>query len=348
MPDAPTELAELLRQHDRILVAAHANPDGDAVGACVALGWALRELDKNVLLYNATGFPDYLNWLRLPSPLFTSLERLPSPPDLVVGLDCGDADRLGPDLRALLDVVPSVNIDHHPGNPGYGSLYNWVDPAMSATGEMVGLLAEALGAPLTGVLAEAVYVALVSDTGSFAYGNTTPGALRMAARLMESGLDLPAVRARLDNTWTEPRLRLWGRLMQQARLLEDGRLAVALVGRALLDEVGAAREDIEGFVEQLRRVRGVRVALVLRETEPDADGRPGARASLRSSGGDDVRAVAVQFGGGGHKNAAGATLPLEPERALAVMLPYIRHVWGRDDLRAGRLPACPSAPNERG
>ena len=347
MPDAPAELAELLKRYDRILVAAHANPDGDAVGSCVALGWALRELDKNVLLYNATGFPDYLTWLRLPSPLFTSPDRLPSPPDLVVGLDCGDADRLGPDLRSLLDAVPTVNIDHHLGNPGYGSLYDWVDPTMSATGEMVGMLAEALGAPLTGVLAEGLYVALVSDTGSFAYGNTTPGAMRMAARLMENGLNVPAVRARLDNSWSEPRLRLWGRLMQEARLLEDGRLAVALVGRALLDELGATREDCEGFVEQLRRVRGVRVALVLRETEPDADGRPGSRAGLRSSGADDVRAVAVQFGGGGHKNAAGATLPLEPERALAVMLPYIRHVWARDDMRAGRIPPCPSAAAEQ-
>lgn len=340
---APAELAELLKRHDRVLVAAHTNPDGDAVGSSVALGWALREMDKNVLLYNATGFPEYLSWLRLPSPLFTSLDRLPSPPELVVGLDCGDADRLGPDLRSLLEVVPSVNIDHHPGNSGYGSLYNWVDPAMAATGEMVGLLAEALGVPLSGALGEAVYVALASDTGSFAYGNTTPGSLRLAARLMESGLNLPAARARLDNTWTEPRLRLWGRLMQEARLLEDGRLAVALAGRTLLEETGAGREDLEGFVEQLRRLRGVRVALTLRETEPGADGRPGSRASLRSSDGDDVRAVAVQFGGGGHKNAAGATLPLEPERALAVMLPYIRHVWGRDDLRAGRVPPCPSA-----
>lgn len=343
MPNAPTELAELLRRHDRILVAAHANPDGDAVGSSIALGWALRALDRNVLLYNATGFPEYLSWLHLPCPLLVSLDLLPAPPDLVVALDSGEARRLGPDLCSLLDSVPSVNIDHHPGNPEYGSLYNWVDPGMSSTGEMVGMLAEALGVPLSGVLAESLYVALVSDTGSFAYDSTTPGSLRLAASLMENGLNVPSVRARLDNSWSEPKLRLWGRLMQEARLLEDGRLAVALVSRSLLDELGAVREDCEGFVEQLRRVSGVRVGLILREAGPDADGRACTRVSLRSSGADDVRAVAAQFGGGGHRNAAGATVSLDMERTLTVMLPYIRHVWSRDDMRAGRIPPCPSA-----
>lgn len=336
----PVELVDILRRSDRILVAAHANPDGDAVGASAALGWALRSLDKNVLLYNSTGFPDYLAWLRLPGPVLTRVDQLPCPPDLIVALDSGDAARLGEDLRPLLDTVPSVNIDHHPGNPGYGSLFNWVDPAMSATGEMAGLLAEALGVPLHGALGEAVYVALVSDTGSFAYGNTTPEALRLAARLMEAGLNVAELRARLDNTWSEGRLRLWGRLMQDARLEDEGRLAAVLVPQALLDEYGAKKEDLEGFVEQLRRLRGVRVALVLREAGPGPDGKPVSKASLRSSGPDDVRAVAAQFGGGGHKNAAGATLPLSPDKAYAVMLPYIRHVWGRDDLRSGKTPPC--------
>lgn len=348
MSNAPAELAELLKRYDRILVAAHANPDGDAVGASVALGWALRGLDKNVLLYNATGFPEYLGWLHLPSPLFRSLDELPSPPGLVVALDSGDAGRLGPELGALLGRVPSVNIDHHLGNSAYGSLYNWVDPGMSSTGEMVGMVAEALGVPLTGILAESLYVALVSDTGSFAYDSTTPGSLRLAARLTENGLNVPAVRGRLDNSWSEPKLRLWGRLMQEARLVEDGRLAVVLVSRALLDELGAVREDCEGFVEQLRRVRGVRVAAILREVEPEADGHACTRVSLRSTGADDVRAVAAQFGGGGHKNAAGATLPLDMKRALTVMLPYIRHVWSRDDIRAGRIPPCPSATAQKG
>ena len=131
----------------------------------------------------------------------------------------------------------------------------------------------------------------------------------------------------MENNWSETRLRLWGRLMQEALLLEEGRLAAALVTLDTLRECNATRDDIEGFVEQLRRLRGVRVALVLREEEKD--GKVRTKASLRSSGKDNVRDVAAQFGGGGHRNAAGATLPLDAQKALTVMQPYIRFVWNR-------------------
>ena len=253
------------------------------------------------------------------------LSALPGKPGLIVALDSGDAGRLGEELQTLLKEVPVVNIDHHQGNPGYGSAANWVDPAMSATGEMVGHLAEALGLSLEGALAEAVYVALASDTGSFSYGNTRASTLRMAARLLEGGLDIASVRARLDNNWSESKLRLWGRLMSEARILDNGKLGVSIVSRALLRECGASREDAEGFVEQLRKIRGVRVALLLREEE--REGSIMTKVSLRSSGADDVRKVAAQFGGGGHKNAAGATVDLPPEKTLTVIQPYIRHVW---------------------
>lgn len=329
MPDSsvsvPAEVLEALQTHDRILIAAHANPDGDAVGASAALGWALRMLGRETLLYNETGFPDYLGWMRLPCPLLRDLSALPGKPGLIVALDSGDAGRLGEELQTLLKEVPVVNIDHHQGNPGYGSAANWVDPAMSATGEMVGHLAEALGLSLEGALAEAVYVALASDTGSFSYGNTRASTLRMAARLLEGGLDIAAVRAKLDNNWSENKLRLWGRLMSEARILDNGKLGVSIVSRALLRECGASREDAEGFVEQLRKIRGVRVALLLREEE--REGSIMTKVSLRSSGADDVRKVAAQFGGGGHKNAAGATVDLPPEKTLTVIQPYIRHVW---------------------
>lgn len=323
----PENLPDILRRQDRVLVAAHAHPDGDAVGASAAMGWMLRALDRNVLLYNESGFPGYLDWLRLPSPVMTRVDELPCAPSLIVALDSGDAARLGSDIQPLLATVPVVNIDHHPGNPEYGTLANWVDPSIAATGQMVGLLAEALGVPLHGALGEAVYVSLVSDTGSFAFGNTSAECLRLAARLVDAGLDVAAVRARLDNTWSEAKMRLWGLLMKDVRVMEEGRLAVAVVTSGMLEETGAVPGDAEGFVEQMRRVRGVRVSLLLRETE--ADGRPAVRISLRSGGEDDVRAVAAQFGGGGHRNAAGATLPLTPDRALPVVLPYVRHVWNR-------------------
>lgn len=327
MTGVPAGLADVFRQHDRVLIAAHLTPDGDAAGSSAALGWALRVLGKEVILYNASGFPAYLSWLPLPSPVITRVADLPGAPSLIAALDSGDAARLGDDIQPLLAATPSVNIDHHLGNPGYGTLGNWVDPGRAATGEMIALLAEELGAPLQGPLAEAIYLALMADTGSLTFGNTSPDALRLAARLMENGLNVPAVRARMDNTWTLAKMRLWGRLMTEAQVLEDGKLCLAVITQAMLEECRASKEDSEGFVEQMRRIRGVRVALLLRETS--APGKPETKASLRSSGPDDVRAVAAQFGGGGHKNAAGATVPLDPEKAARVMLPYIRHVWNK-------------------
>ncbi|MBR3880992.1 MAG: bifunctional oligoribonuclease/PAP phosphatase NrnA [Mailhella sp.] len=321
----PDDVLSALRRYERILITAHTHPDGDAMGSCLALAWALRDIGVNALIFNEDGVPGFLHFLSLPGPVLTSVEQLPCDPQLIVVLDCGDRARVGEALQPLLDRVPTVNIDHHLANPNFGTEANWVVPSAAATGELVGYIIQELGTPLQGATAQALYVALSTDTGNFSYGNTTPGALRLAATLREGGLDISSIREKLENNWSEAKLRLWGRLMSETRILEDGKLAVALVTRQLLAETGATREDIEGFVEQLRRLTGVRVAMLLREDEKD--GKVQTKASLRSSGPDNVRNVAAQFGGGGHKNAAGATVALEAEKTLLVMQPYIRFVW---------------------
>lgn len=323
----PEELLSALRKHRRVLIAAHTNPDPDAMGSCLALAWALRSTGVDALVFNEDGLPERLRFLTLPGPVLSSLESLPCEPDLVACLDCGDRARLGEVIQPLLDRVPSVNIDHHLANPLFGTEANWVEPSMSATGEMIAMVAKALRAPLNGALAEALYVAISADTGNFSYGNTTAGALRLVAEMAGEGLNIARLRECMENNWSETRLRLWGRLMRDALILEEGRLAAALITLDTLRECNATRDDTEGFVEQLRRLSGVRVALVLREEEKN--GKVQTKASLRSSGKDNVRDVAAQFGGGGHRNAAGATLPLEAEKALTVMQPYIRFVWNR-------------------
>lgn len=323
----PEEVLSALRKHKRVLIAAHAHPDPDAMGSSLAMAWALRAIGLEALVFNEDGMAPCLKFLTLPGPVFSSLDKLPCEPDLVVCLDCGDRARLGETIQPLLDRVPTVNIDHHLANPRFGTEANWVDPGMAATGEMVAYIAKALRVTLNGAIAEALYVAISADTGNFSYGNTTPGALRLVAEMAEQGLKLSHLRECMENNWTEARLRLWGRAMQNARILEDGRLAAALITLEDLRECNASREDSEGIVEQLRRLSGVRVALMLREEEKN--GKVESKASLRSSGQDNVRDVAAQFGGGGHRNAAGATLPLTAEKALTVMQPYIRFVWNR-------------------
>lgn len=323
----PEEVLAVLRRYQRVLIVAHTHPDADAMGSSLALAWALRSIGIDALVFNESGMPDCLNFLTLPGPVLSSLERLPCDPQLVVALDCGDRARLGEAIQPLLDRVPTVNIDHHLANPLFGTEANWVDPGRAATGEMIAMIAKELRAPLHGALGESLYVAISADTGNFSYGNTTPEALRLVAEMLEEGVNISRLREKMENNWSTARLRLWGRLMQETRILEDGKLAVALITQEIMREYGADREDSEGFVEQLRRLSGVRVGLILREEEKD--GKIQVKASLRSSGKDNVRDVAAQFGGGGHRNAAGATLPLDAEKALAVMLPYIRFVWNR-------------------
>lgn len=322
----PAEVLSALQGYERILLVSHLNPDGDATGSSLAMAWTLRALDKQVLLYNANGFPGYLDFLPLPCPVLTDLAKLPCDPQLIVALDCGGILRPGEAVQPLLKRLPSVCIDHHlQSDKGFGSLANWVEPDRSSTGEMAALIARALGAPLQGALAEALYVAISSDTGNFSFGNTTPTALEIVSELTANGLNIASVREKLENNWTEAKLRLWGRLMQEARLLDEGRFAASIVTPGLLSECHAAREDTEGFVEHLRRLRGVRVALLLREEVQD--GTLKTKASMRSSGNDDVGAVAARFGGGGHRNAAGATLAMDAENAFAALHPVIRSVW---------------------
>jgi len=321
----PADILEALRSCGRILVTAHARPDGDAMGSCLALAWALHELGKSVCVFNEDGMPGFLSFLNTPCPVISDADALPWEPELIAVLDCGDRARVGDKLQPLMDRIPTLDIDHHLANPNFGSAGSWAEPSASATGELVALIVQELGVAMQGPLAEALYVAIASDTGNFSYGNTTPLALRITAQLREQGLDIAALREKLENNWSEAKLRLWGRLMNETRILEGGRLAAAFVTRTVLSETGSTREDAEGFVEQLRRLSGVRVALLLREEEKE--GKASTKASLRSSGSDSVRDVAAVFGGGGHKNAAGATLAMEAERAFEALLPHIRLIW---------------------
>lgn len=326
-------ILEILKQHQRVLVASHVMPDGDAMGSSIAMALVLQALGKECILFNPSGQPEYLSWLALPCPLYTKVADIPwlqhgQGPDLLVSLDCGDAPRLGEEIQALFSSgLPVVVLDHHLANPGFGQ-HNWIDPTMAATGLMVGLVAEAAHVPLTGLLGQALYVALVSDTGSFAYGNTTAESMHMAARLLEQGLDLASVRAQLDNRWTQQKFQLWGRLMQDVQIFDHGQIAVGSVSDETLNACHAQREDIEGFVEQLRRLHGSRVALLLRQAEKpgSAPTSPKTKISLRSTGADSVRDVAAHFGGGGHANAAAATLNLSLAEALPAVLAVIRQL----------------------
>lgn len=323
--NVPQEILDAIKNNKRILVCGHANPDGDATASCIAMAWALRHLGKDVLLYNKDEFPTYLKFLILPCPLMHSVESLPADPDLIIILDCAEAHRLGEEMEAYIKKIPNINIDHHLGNPNYGSLGNWVDPEAASAGLLVASILESFGIDLVGPLADALYVSITSDTGNFSFGNTSADVLFLAAKLVQNGLSIAPLRQKLDATWSESKWRLWGELRNQVEILEGGKLACIKVSLETLEKYSAKKEDVEGFNEEMRKIKGVRVTCLLREDAKGAE--PSTKVSLRSTGTDDVRAVAMQFSGGGHKNAAGASIPLDLEKSFRVLLPYIRHVW---------------------
>lgn len=290
---------EAINGSQRFLIASHVSPDGDAIGSMIALAHLLRSLDKECFLYNPSGLPERFGWLK--SPVSIQSEAPTVPVDWTIILDCGDLERAGSELQSSLDPSRAINIDHHQGNPKFGKI-NWVESDRSSVGEMVGLLAQDFRISLAGPLGEALYLALVTDTGSFSYSNTSPETFRLAADILAGGLDLDRFNANLQRQWSLNKVHLHGKAMQQASLAAGGRVGVIRVDGSMLEETGATLEDSEGLVNYLRQVRGVLVSLSLREEESQI------KFSLRSWGDVDVQAIALEFGGGGHVNAAGGSV----------------------------------------
>lgn len=311
------DLARAITTGKRFLIASHVNPDGDAIGAMSAMGHLLLGLGKDIALYNASGLPHTLDWVRLPAPIATELAQ--DGPDWVICLDCGDQHRGGKELTALMAAVPTMVIDHHLDNPRWGRL-NWVETNRSSTGEMVGLLAKALGAPLTGPLGEAVYLSIVTDTGNFAYENTSPGCMELAAEIIRQGLNPAVFNEQARNQWSVARIRLWSEALGGLTLHFDGQVGAIRITSGQLARLGAQSADCEGLINNVLRIKGCKIALFLREAGPGV-----LKLSLRSVSAVNIQPVAASFGGGGHRCAAGGTL----QGTIAEMEPKLLHALGK-------------------
>jgi phosphoesterase RecJ-like protein len=298
-------VVENLRAADRVLVASHENPDGDAIGSMVAAGHAMRQLGKQVRLYlhADSPLPSEYSFLDL-----TGLERSIEPGSTagwtLLAVDCGNERRLGPDheaVRAGFDAV--VDVDHHHDNSRFGGV-NLVVPDASSTGEILRDVFRELDVEVTPEIAEALYIALVTDTGRFQYANTTPKALRLAAELVECGADVHRVFQGIYESVQFAKLKLLARALDRAQIYDGGRIVVTFLRRNDFAEVGAEEPYSEGIIDFLRAVEGAELAALIRE--PPRDEGPTRRVSLRASVEDvDVSAIARSFGGGGHKQAAG-------------------------------------------
>jgi phosphoesterase RecJ-like protein len=305
-PQTTTDRAavvEAIRDHDRFVITTHENPDGDALGSLLAMHLALGELGKDSVMYLAgeSGVPREYHFMDLDS-LRRSL-----PPDagerVLVAVDCANESRLGPDPEILQSVRVVVNIDHHHDNTRFGDIDLVVSNA-SSTGEVLRDVFEDLGVKLTPDIAEALYIALVTDTGRFQYTNTTPKALRLGADLVEAGANVHRVFQGVYESVEFAKLKLLARALERAQVYEGGRVIVSYLLRTDFTEVGAADPYSEGIIDYLRAVEGADMAALIREP-PRSDG-PTRRVSLRASVDElDVSAIARKWEGGGHRQAAG-------------------------------------------
>ncbi len=312
-----TAIADALRGHDRFVAVTHENPDGDALGSVLATTLALRQLGKDIVMYLAgnSPLPREYAFMRLDE----QLVRVP-PPDaaerVLVAVDCAQADRIGdPDAVTRAPLV--LNIDHHHDNTRFGDV-NLVVADASSTGEVLRDVFRELGVTITPDVAEALYIAVVTDTGRFQYANTTPKALRLAAELVEAGADVHAVFQQVYESVEFAKLKLLARALERAQVLEGGRIIVSYLVRTDFADVGAAEPYSEGIIDYLRAVEGAELAVLIRE--PPRDAVPARKVSLRSSVDElDVSAIARIFGGGGHRQAAGFSSDKSVDEITAIV-----------------------------
>jgi bifunctional oligoribonuclease and PAP phosphatase NrnA len=306
-----------IREDTRFVLATHESPDGDALGSLVAMQGLLSALGKDTAMFIS---PDDLTLPQEYSafPLDGLIQEPPA--DIaqrtVAFLDCGNIDRNS--ASVLRDGAHLLNIDHHHDNTCFGTL-NYVVPDASCTAEIVWDLMHGLGVGPTPVVAEALYIGLITDTGRFMYENTGPRAHVMAAEMIEAGVDVPAVYRQLYEDMPEGKLALLALALGQVQRFDSGELTLASLSAEDFETADAEESHSEGIIDQLRALQGTKVAVLVRELSSGA--RKGhSKVSLRATNDDvDVSIVARAQGGGGHRRAAGFSTSLEPDELIAFL-----------------------------
>ena len=295
-----TDICDAILARRRFLITSHAKPDGDSIGSQLAMAYALEVLGKDARIVNADPPPEhYLD--------FPGVERIEITRTLVerpgahgdealIVMESSDLKRTG---VAGLEGRFTINIDHHQGNTSFGQL-NWLDESAAACGEMVFDLIEALGVPLTIEIATHVYLAILTDTGSFHYSNITAKTFDMCRRLTVAGVNPAAMARRVYDQNSFGKLKLIGALLAEMDLLDGGRLAAMYLNDDILNATGTTYSDTEGLINLPLTAKEIR-AVVFFKLGADGD----IHVSMRSKYDVDVRAIAARHGGGGHKNAAG-------------------------------------------
>jgi len=299
-PRAIPELNEIvaaIRGRQRFVISSHARPDGDSIGSSLAMAFALRELGKEARVVHKDLAPAPL--LTFPGvPEIEIADRVDGAFDAAIIMECGDLSRTG---VAGLDHGFVINIDHHPGNSNYGRI-NWFDSSAAACGEMVFDLVSALGVRLTPEIATHIYLAILTDTGSFHYSSISPRTFDICKATLQAGVDPVLVARNVYDSNNMGRLKLFGAVLSAMQIDDAGRVAIVYLDHEMARAAGGTYDDTEGLINLPLTVKEVQAVVFFKQIEGDE-----YRVSMRSKGEIDIAAVAKQFGGGGHKNAAGCT-----------------------------------------
>jgi len=305
------EVARVIREEDDFLVVSHSNPDGDAIASLLGMRLILLALGKQVRTYCPEPVPH--NFAFLPGVAQLAREHGDGPFAATIVLDCSELERCPP-LPDAASRGRLVGIDHHLTTSPLGEAH-YLDPGAAAVGEMLELLADELGVEMDADMATCLYTSILSDTGSFRYSNTSPRAMQCAARMLERGVQPWPVAFHVYESQPAARVQLLGLVLQTLELCCRNQVAIITVNRDMLQQTGATLDMLDGFINYPRGIAGVEVAVQIRETDEQQ-----FKFSFRSAGRVDVAGIAARFGGGGHRNASGCTLPgpLDEARRLVI------------------------------
>ena len=293
------EIAEVIRTKQRFVVISHIRPDGDALGCTIAMGLCLRQLGKDVQMWNDDGCVERFHFLP-GSNFVTQPPAEPQEFDVAIMLDTAVKDRGGRSMKAVKHADVWINLDHHVSNPGYGDL-NFIDSTSPATGQILFELFRAGDLPLTYEMADSLFVAISTDTGSFQYPNTTARTYEIGAELVRAGVNVGTLSQKMYESHPRRRIELLKAMLNVMRFSSDDRVASIALPLTTVRELGTKPDDTEGLIDHIRSIEGVRVAAFFEEL-PDGLVRVSLRSKDKST---DVCEIATAFGGGGHTLAAG-------------------------------------------
>jgi phosphoesterase RecJ-like protein len=314
-----SQVVELVETKNRFAITSHVRPDGDSLGSSLGVFWLLRALDKDVEVIMRDPAPH--SYKKLPGAGEVRVTpRVDRAYDGVFVIECSDVTRPG-----LIDLEKQfvVNIDHHSTTELFGNV-NWIDSTASAVGEMIYNLCKATGVRVTKEIAECVYTALLTDTGSFHYSNTTERTFKIASELVRIGVKPAKTAEAIFGSYQWPKIELLGQVLATARRDESGQVAWMRQTLEMQERTKASDEDADGFVNYPLAVGEVEATALFKESAPGV-----YRTSLRSKGDVNVARIAEQFGGGGHRNAAGCTLTGDWDEIEQKLVPLLREAVER-------------------